>query len=351
MCRASVVVPVYNVLPYLDECLASVCAQTLSDVEVVCVDDGSTDGSGQACEAWTSRDARVRVLHKENGGLSSARNAGIDAARGTYLFFLDADDALEPDALERICAAFDETNADVVTFGATCFPEAATPWLERCLSPREVVYEQFSPALLLSESSNPFAWRTACKRDWLVTSGVRFDEGVRYGEDTIWHFCLYPASRRTALVPDKVYRYRLNRAGSLMSSDAKGSARRVADHVTIVEHVFAAWDAAGLLDTWGAELVGWSVAYVLYAALRQPEGPERDESLRRLKELYQRYVFPRQERLRLAPSVHQMVLLALGTCSLPAGAVCLWWRIHEYGIVDLVQTVLGRGGSRSGSGE
>ncbi len=286
MCVASVIVPVYNIAPYLDESLGSATSQTLSDLEVMCVDDGSTDESAALLDEWAARDARVRVIHKPNGGLSSARNAGLDAACGTYVFFLDGDDLLEPDALERICAAFERTGADVVTFGATCFPDEPTPWLERCLSPREAVFDTFTPSILLEESSNPFAWRTACRRAWLVEAGIRFDESVRYGEDTVWHFSLYPASRRTALVPDKVYRYRLNRAGSLMSAEAKGSAQRVTSHVAVVERVFAAWGAAGLLEQWRGELMGWSVDYVLYAALRQPAGPERLAALRRLAALY-----------------------------------------------------------------
>lgn len=358
MPRASVIVPIYNVGALLDECLASACTQTLSDLEIVCVDDGSTDDSGARADAWSSRDGRIRVLHKQNGGLSSARNAGVDAARGEFLYFLDADDALEPDALERICAAFDRSDADVVTFGATCFPDAPTPWLERCLSPRAVTYDAFDPAILLDEASTPFAWRTACRRSWLLSSGVRFDEGIRYGEDTAWHFALYPAASKVALVPDKVYRYRLNRSGSLMDSQAKGSAERIASHVDVAEHVFAWWESAGLVDRWGAELVGWCIAYVLYATLRQP-ADVRAAQLPRLRAILERHVEPRMDTLRLHHSERDMVRLALsvgadGSSSWGSARekiVCLAWRLHRYGLADLIQTMMGRGGSKSGSGE
>lgn len=358
MPRVSIIVPIYNVSDYLDECLASALGQTLGDLEVVCVDDGSTDGSGDLADTWARRDGRVRVVHKPNGGLSSARNAGVDAATGELVFFLDADDALEGDALERISGAFDRTGADVVTFGAHTFPGPATPWLERCLSPREVTYDGFAPSLLFDEASTPFAWRTACRLDWLEGTGIRFAEDVPYAEDSVWHFSLYPASRVTALVPDRVYRYRTDRGDSLMSSQAKGSERRVTDHMGVVEHVFQDWEEAGYLDRWGAELVGWSISYALYATLRQP--PEvRGALVPRFATLYHRHVTPRLEGLGLSRSERAMVGLAASVGpdgrsswgTVRESLACISWRLHRYGLVDLVQTLTGRGGSRSGSGE
>lgn len=94
----SVIVPVYNVESYLPRCVESILAQTYGHLEVILVDDGAKDRSGAVCDAFAARDPRVRVIHKENGGLSSARNAGIEAARGEYLAFVDSDDWLEPDA-------------------------------------------------------------------------------------------------------------------------------------------------------------------------------------------------------------------------------------------------------------
>ena len=92
----SVIIPVYNVEAYVERCIESVAAQTCADFEALLVDDGSPDGSGAILERWARRDPRFRVLHKENGGLSSARNAGMDAARGDYLLFVDADDWIDP---------------------------------------------------------------------------------------------------------------------------------------------------------------------------------------------------------------------------------------------------------------
>lgn len=98
----SVIVPVYNVEEYLGRCVDSILTQTYRNLEVILVDDGAKDASGAICDSYAQKDPRVRVVHKENGGLSSARNAGIDIAQGTYLEFVDSDDWLEPDAVEAM---------------------------------------------------------------------------------------------------------------------------------------------------------------------------------------------------------------------------------------------------------
>ena len=109
----SVIVPVYNVSPWLDECMESVVNQTFSDFEVILVDDGSTDDSGDKCERWEEKDRRIKVIHKENEGPSKARNLGIQEAKGTYLVFLDGDDWLDSRFLELLYGSVTETDADM----------------------------------------------------------------------------------------------------------------------------------------------------------------------------------------------------------------------------------------------
>ena len=101
----SVIVPVYKVEKYLDECVRSILAQTYRNIEVILVDDGSPDSCPQLCDAWVKADGRVRVVHKPNGGLSSARNAGIDVAKGDYLMFIDSDDVIKPEMVEEMLAS------------------------------------------------------------------------------------------------------------------------------------------------------------------------------------------------------------------------------------------------------
>lgn len=113
MDKISVIIPVYKVEAYLRQCVDSVLAQTYSNLEVILVDDGSPDGSGAICDEYAAKDSRVKVIHKENGGQGSARNAGLDAATGEYLAFVDSDDWIDPDMYEKLLALLQEHDADI----------------------------------------------------------------------------------------------------------------------------------------------------------------------------------------------------------------------------------------------
>lgn len=109
----SVIVPVYNVEHYLNRCVDSILAQTYSDLEILLVDDGSTDSSGAICDAYARQDARVQVIHKKNGGLSDARNCGIEHAKGRYFCFVDSDDGIAPQMIEVLYRNLLNAGADV----------------------------------------------------------------------------------------------------------------------------------------------------------------------------------------------------------------------------------------------
>ena len=110
----SIIIPVYNVAPYLRECLDSVLAQTLTDWEAICIDDGSTDGSGAILDEYAAKDKRFKVIHQKNAGVSAARNSGIDAATGEYVTFLDGDDAYDRSWLEGFWGLIKDTQAELV---------------------------------------------------------------------------------------------------------------------------------------------------------------------------------------------------------------------------------------------
>lgn len=358
MARVSVVIPAYNVADYLDECLGSLIVQDFEDWEAICVDDGSTDDTRILLEHWAAHDARVKTVSIPNGGVSHARNVAMARATGEVVCFLDADDRLQPQALSRIVRAFDETQADVVTFGATCFPqELSSAWLDANLSPRDVVYRGFKPALAFLENAQPFIGRAALTRSFGVRAQATFDETLSVGEDTAWFLHAYPRADTVALVSDHLYEYRIKREGSAVTSEDKGSLRRLGQHVDVVERVFVDWEEGGFLDRWGDALAAWAISYCGYAVLRAPS-PDRDALVRRLGDVFERHLTDaRMSRQTPRPDVMAMVGLfetstqngQLTVAPWKVRAACLLWRLREYGLRDLIETVLGRGGSRSGS--
>lgn len=269
MPQVSIVVPIYNVERYLSYCLDTLRAQTLRDIEIICVNDGSPDHSAAIAEAHASLDKRIRVINKPNGGLSSARNAGIDAARGDFLMFVDSDDYLAEEACESVVFAFESNDADVVTFGAHCVPQTSNnDWLDCVLSPRDRVYHEFTEDLLFAESSRPFAWRTAVRKQFIDAHELRFDENVPFGEDQVFHFDIYPLARTTALISDKLYYYRLSRKDSLMSTFANSSKWRVPKHIDIVGAILTHWDERGLMDLCPVRLMDWILDFLCYDLFR-----------------------------------------------------------------------------------
>lgn len=277
MPQVSIVVPIYNVERYLSYCLDTLCAQTLHDIEIICVNDGSTDHSAAIAEAHASLDDRIRVINKPNGGLSSARNAGIDAARGDFLMFVDSDDYLAEEACESVVSTFESNNADIVTFGAHCVPKKTNnDWLDCVLSPRDKVYHEFTEELLFVESSRPFAWRTAVRKQFIDAYELRFDEDVPFGEDQVFHFDIYPLARTTVLISDKLYYYRLSRKDSLMSTFANSSKWRVPKHIDIVDAILTHWDKRGLMDLCPVRLMDWILDFLCYDLFRLPIDQQKE---------------------------------------------------------------------------
>lgn len=267
MSRISVIVPVYNVEDYLDWCLSSLEKQTFADIEVICVNDGSTDGSRDKLAQWANRDKRILIIDKPNGGLSSARNAGIDSATSDYVCFLDSDDRFHLDACETMLELLDESGADVLTFGADCYPkDAGYPWLNDVLSPRDVTYSGFSPDILFKESSRPFAWRTACRRDFLLEHGIRFVDG--FGEDQIFDFAIYPRSKKTVLSSAKLYDYRVVREGSLMDKWRGRLDEKMLEHTRIYGCILDDWSEGGFLEQYVPEILSFAADFILNDALK-----------------------------------------------------------------------------------
>ncbi len=134
----SVIVPVYNIeSEYLERCIGSICGQTYQNLDIILVDDGSTDGSGSICDRFATEDSRVRVFHKENGGSSSARNLGIKEAKGEYIGFIDSDDYIEPDMYELLVGAVEKYNAPMAQISRDEIDETGMRMPDICVPPKE----------------------------------------------------------------------------------------------------------------------------------------------------------------------------------------------------------------------
>ena len=285
----SIIIPVFNVERCLSVCIDSIRRQTDQNFEVICVNDSSTDRSREVLSLYEKVDSRVKVIDVPNGGPSAARNAGLAASSGDIVWFVDSDDILEQSAIATIRKTFAETGADMVTFGAVCYPSFyGNPWLERCLSPEAKVYEGFCEEVLESPSHHPFVWRTAFSKSFVEREGLRWDENLRFGEDEALHFAAYPLSRKTVILPDKLYKYRVSREGSLMDSRADAEALKIHDHIRVVEHICREWDKHHICDHHGDFLLRYIAEFVFIDAVRLPRAV-RLSSLNYLSNVLERY--------------------------------------------------------------
>lgn len=263
MPRLSVIVPVYNVERYLATCLDSIRNQSFRDIEIICVNDESSDRSPTLLRMAAEVDNRVKVINRPNCGVSAARNAGLRAATGDYVVFVDSDDFLEHEALAVVVKAFEKSQADIVTFGATVLPQsAATRWLRRALSPRKITYDGFEPDLLFKEATAPFIWHSAFSRDFLVRENLEFDERMRFGEDQLFCFTAFPASKRTSLIRDKLYNYRIARPNSLMGTRYSAPKVRLAEHHQVTKLILELWDERGWLEAYRGPIFAWVVEFL-----------------------------------------------------------------------------------------
>ena len=217
MSLLSVIVPVYKVEAYLDDCVKSILSQIYAELELILVDDGSPDRSGAMCDEWAARDSRVRVIHKPNGGVCSARNAGLDAAKGDYIAFVDSDDWLDPGMYAAMMAKVREYGSDVVMCDCVKeFPEGSrlyTHDIRPGFYDRAALETEYFPHLLIMENVEYPATISNClllfRRE--LAKDVRYLTGVRYSEDLLFGAqLLYRANSFCYLKGQSFYHYRMN---------------------------------------------------------------------------------------------------------------------------------------------
>lgn len=209
----SVIVPVYNVEQYLGRCVDSLVNQTYSDLEIILVDDGSKDNSGHLCDTYAKKDARIKVVHQANQGLSGARNTGLDNATGSYIFFLDSDDYLEENAFELMLNNMHRWNADIVACGIQNVYDNSS-LNNRFTSDKPGVWSGRDSVIQMMRTNNicTVAWNKLYKAS--LWQDIRFTVGILHEDEDVTYKPLYMA-KIVSFIPDCLYDY-YQRDGSLV---------------------------------------------------------------------------------------------------------------------------------------
>ena len=198
----TLVVPVYNMERYLPKCMASLLAQTIRDHEILLIDDGSTDSSSSLCDSYAAaHPGLVRVIHKENGGLSSARNAGIDHAQGEFIVFPDPDDWVESGYVELLLKYQREYQADLVCLGHFIDTDTSSVPAMPDADPILMLGRNGQRGLLLPPGMEGFSWNKLYRLDIIRTYGLRFPEGMGTTEDLWLPIATWPTAPGSATLP------------------------------------------------------------------------------------------------------------------------------------------------------
>lgn len=218
----SIIIPVYNVdNAYLTQCMESVLIQKGADFEVIMVDDGSDNCCSEWCDDWAMKDSRIRVIHKENGGVSSARNVGMSKARGEYLIFLDPDDWWEPDIIEKSYDVISKYNYDILFFGF--YEEYPNRQLLRLCDENTGKHYQADECLIrnmklgvMDDTVREFkaifgtCWCSIIRKSMVTDNGVLFPEDIFHGEDSVFILKLLGAADKVGILDLALYHYRYN---------------------------------------------------------------------------------------------------------------------------------------------
>lgn len=283
----SLIVPVYNVEKYLPRCLESIRKQDFSNLEIICINDGSTDASLSLLEIAAQLDPRITVINQPNSGVSAARNGGLDAASGDIIMFVDADDFLVPGACKMVAQAFANDEPDILTFGASGITFGQpSPWLRNALSPKQSVVHGFDKNLFKKARERPYIWLSAFSRSFIEDNSLRFDEELAIGEDQLFYLDAYARAELTVTIEKTLYTYRAERTGSAMFWQIQDASEMLEKHLLLAEKVFEHWSEIGIFSQHKAELLGWFLRFVSYDAFHVKNSAE---ALQKLREMVCKY--------------------------------------------------------------
>ena len=243
----SVVVPVYNMEKYLEKCIDSLIDQSYSNLEIILVDDGSSDSSGIICDDYSDRDSRIKVVHQNNGGVSSARNAGLDICSGEYVSFVDPDDWIDKGMFQRLVSEINANNADFAVCNEVHVINSDNGVKNMPVNHWKAVKN--TKKVNADGLYRDIFSRTArvCNKVFTreLVGGTRFDTGLSYGEDGVFLLDIISRAASAVIVPDGYYYYSINRKGNVVSSEID---KRSLELLEAAKSLFAELKARGYTE-------------------------------------------------------------------------------------------------------
>lgn len=306
----SVIVPVYKVEAYLDRCVQSIVDQSYRNMEIILVDDGSPDTCPAMCDSWAENDPRIHVIHKANGGLSDARNAGMAIAKGEYISFIDSDDWIAPEMLERLVAAMERDDSDIAACTVEMVWDDGTPARLLTVKENRVLERLDAEKALLEETllKQP-VWYKLYRHE--ITENLPFPVG-KFHEDVFWSYQAVGRARRVSVI-DYVGYFYFQRQGSIMG-EGYSLKRLDAIEAKIEQVEYYSRNGSGLSDLARIKLSNGCV-YHGQMALKHLSTEEREKAISFLQTALREYTVPFQARRKMRTS--HRIWLTLAFYSLP----------------------------------
>jgi len=265
--KISVIVPVYNAENYLSACLDSILSQTYQDFEIILIDDGSKDASGQICDAYAGKDPRIQVVHQENGGVSRARNRGLELATGELISFIDSDDTLEPDMYELLVRVMQEHNADISHCG---YKHIVGEEIRLVHDTKRVIPQHTQEALDCFVDGRLFGgglWNKLYRRELL--DGLSFREDLKNNEDILFNFEAFRRADCSVFADYPLYNYVARFGTSAVFSIP--SEKKIRDSCIVSQTIWESLRGTPLQDSAAVRHLRSLRSYYLHCAKYAPE--------------------------------------------------------------------------------
>lgn len=265
--KISVIIPVYNAGPFLPACLDSVLAQTYRELEILLIDDGSTDDSGAICDRYAAMDPRIRVIHQENGGVSAARNRGLELATGELISFIDGDDTMEPDMYELLVRLMEEHHTDISHCG---YKHLVRDEVRLVNDTRQIRLQTRDEALSCFVRGVLFGgglWNKLFRRELL--EGLSFQTGLRNNEDILFNFEAFSRAQTTVFADFPLYNY-VARIGTSAIFTIP-SEKKIQDSCHVSRTIYERLRGTGLHDAAAVRYIRSLRGYYQYCARYAPD--------------------------------------------------------------------------------